>query len=281
VKRLPFRLLKVGHCRHPECIAVRGGSWRFTEFPALVGLIEHPDIGPVLYDTGYSPHFEQATQHLPERLYRWVTPHCLPEREQLGAQLEKLGIAPADVRLVLVSHFHADHVAGAKDFPNARFVAMRADWDAVTAMGRIEGLRHAFLPSLLPADFAGRLSFAEDAARIELPGYCRPFADGHDLLGDGSLIAVPLPGHTECQMGLFFQDASGRPFFLVADACWSLESCRDNRPPTRIASLIVADGARFLDTFGRIRTLLLREPEVAVLPSHCAQSWRTHGHAPA
>src|SRR5262245_56989092 len=99
-------LLEVGHCRHPEWVTLRGGSWRTCRFPALVVLIRHPTAGVFLYDTGYAERFETATNPFPERFYRWLTPVTLPAEEHLATQLRRRGVELSDVRRVLISHLH-------------------------------------------------------------------------------------------------------------------------------------------------------------------------------
>src|ERR1035437_2671302 len=85
-------LLRVGACRHLECVAARGGRLALVDFPALSGLIRHPTHGWILYDTGYAEHFFTATDTFPERLYRTVLPVDLPANEILLNQLKQRGI---------------------------------------------------------------------------------------------------------------------------------------------------------------------------------------------
>jgi glyoxylase-like metal-dependent hydrolase (beta-lactamase superfamily II) len=260
---------------------VRGGSWRAIEFPSLCALIEHPAHGHVLYDTGYAPHFFAATNLFPERLYRMILPVELRPEENLAEQLARLGVEPARIATVLISHFHGDHVAGLKDFPASRFLAMRADVELLLSSSRLRALRKAMLPDLLPSDFAARCDFADDRPRIALPPWMRPFTTGFDLLGDRSLIGIALPGHTPAQLGLLLCDPQGRRYFLVGDACWSLPACRAGKLP---APLVVRhlshDPAAYERTFFAIRELALREPELTIVPSHCALTWNSlHGAA--
>ncbi|MHB8469506.1 MAG: MBL fold metallo-hydrolase [Gaiellaceae bacterium] len=62
----------------------------------------------------------------------------LPERQgRLPAELARAGAAPADVDLVVLTHLHVDHVGwnmrgGRPFFPNARYLAQRADYDWIT-----------------------------------------------------------------------------------------------------------------------------------------------------
>jgi hypothetical protein len=188
-----LRLLEVGHCRHPEWVTMRGGAWSACRFPSLCVLILHPQAGPILYDTGYAERFDEATSPIPERFYRWLTPVTLPPHQHLLAQLRACGVEAADIRLVLISHLHADHVAGLRDLPRARFVALRAEIDSVRGLGRIAGLRRAFLPALLPDDFEARLDYADDHPLRALGSEWAPFNTGFDLLGDGVCSASRFP----------------------------------------------------------------------------------------
>ncbi|WP_252089716.1 MBL fold metallo-hydrolase [Pseudomonas sp. MWU13-3659] len=275
-RSVQLRILRAGWCQHLACMADRGGRLAPAQFPALCGLIRHPEHGWILYDTGYAEHFFHATRQLPERLYRSAVPVQLPAAQQLSAQLHALGLSVADIRYVIISHFHADHIAGLRDFSNARFIALEADYR------HLEGLRGqrwratlgGHLPGLLPEDFSARLQLADASARCTLPGWMAPFEHGLDLFGDASLIGVPLPGHSTGQLGLFIPDAQGRPAFLVADACWSAPACRAGRLPAAPALWFAsAERRQYTRTYHALGQLLCREPALAVLPSHCTQAW--------
>ncbi len=189
--RIELHLLRVGRCRHPEWVTLRGGRLTAIDFPALAALLIHPTAGPILYDTGYAEHFRTATAPFPERLYRWLTPVHLPAEEALGAQLGRRGIALGDVRQVLISHFHADHVAGLRDLPGAGFLALSADVQAGLGHRGWQALRRGVLPALLPPDFTARLALADERPVVDLgPGWA-PFEAAYDLLGDQSLLAHP------------------------------------------------------------------------------------------
>ena len=271
---LGFRLLKVGHCTHPECITQRGGRFASVPFPALAALLIHPQHGPMLYDTGYSDAFFAATEPFPERLYRMVTPVSLRASETLDAQLARHGVAPDSIRHVFLSHLHADHIAGIGALSQARIFALRAEVDAMRRASRFGGLRRGYLPALLPSTFDARLTFVDDCVPIALPGWMRPFEHGFDLLGDCSVIGVPLPGHTPGQLGLLFRADGARTVFLVADACWSLRALERDRPPTWIAAQLFADKRAYLATFAGLRQLLARRDAPVVVPSHCESTWR-------
>lgn len=271
--RVRFELLRVGYCTHPECVAMRGGRWSATEFPALVGLIHHPTQGWMLYDTGYARHFHEATRSFPECLYRVATPVRLDPEEELLTQLAERGVAPGDIGMVMISHFHADHVAGLRDFGQARFLATRGEYEANGRRSRVARVRRAFLRDLLPDDFADRVEWMEDQPAIALSAGWGAFREGFDLLGDGSLVGIDLPGHTESQMGLAFAAEGEGETFLVADACWKIEGLREQRPPSRLAHTLFADAARYAKTFAALCALHASPGAPRIIPSHCSTTW--------
>jgi glyoxylase-like metal-dependent hydrolase (beta-lactamase superfamily II) len=274
--RIPFHLLKVGHCTHPECVTERGGRWAAALFPALCGLLRHPTRGWILFDTGYSGHFTDATTPFPERLYRWTTPFALAPEEMLTAQLRRRGIAPADIAHVLISHLHGDHIAGLRDFPAARMTTMRAEVSTMAARSRFGNLRHGTLPALLPPDFHDRVDYADDAARVALPPELAPFTHGCDLFGDASVLAVHLPGHSCGQLGIVFRQPDDRLTFMSADACWSLAALRADRGPSWLARRIFDRQDHYRDTFLRLRQVQAGAGAPLLIPSHCTQTWKDH-----
>ena len=271
--RVQVELLTVGHCRHCERMVRAGGSWRWMQFPALVALIWHPHHGPLLYDTGYADSFFHATRAFPERIYRWLTPPILPPEQRLEAQLASRGLKFSDIRWSLISHFHGDHVAGLRDLTRARFICLREDWTDLRQRSRINALRHGLLPALLPADFEGRTQYAEDRPLYRLDGAWAAFGThGHDLFGDGSLVAIPLPGHSPCQMGLRMRDESDRELLLCADAAWSRRAWQHEEWPVLPARWIMHDWPTYKRTVRALGALARAQPELLILPSHCEAS---------
>lgn len=268
-----WRIYEAGHCTHPECATRRGAPRSSIRYPALAFLLQHPQHGRILFDTGYSEHFLAATQHLPERLYRTVTPVHLSTDEPLRRQLVRDGIAADSIDRVVISHLHGDHIGGLRDFPRAALSCSRAAWDDLHSRGRLGSLKRGLLPRLLPDDFLDRVSWIEDAPRHPLPAAMADFDGGHELLGDGGLLAVSLPGHAVGQYGLLFTTATGVTTFLVADAAWSSQAIREGVPPPRLVTALLGDTRTYRDTLQRLHVLARTAPEIRMQPSHCNE-WR-------
>jgi glyoxylase-like metal-dependent hydrolase (beta-lactamase superfamily II) len=263
-------LMSAGYCLHPEFVTLRGGSFRPAAYPAGFVCIRHPSRGWILFDTGYSSRFRELTKSLPYSLYRQLTPVRLQEDNTAVRQLAKLGINAEDVRYVILSHFHADHIGGARDFPSARFLYPQTAYDAVRSLGPIRATRAGFIAGLLPDGFA---EFGQPIERegkiVSLPDGI-PFNVGLDIFDDGSLIAIHLPGHAAGQIGLLLRTANAR-VLLCADAAWSSRAIRENRPPHPAAGLVMSDRSAYRDTFERLRTWQASDPDLIIVPSHCRE----------
>lgn len=263
--------LLTGQCRHPQIMSIRDGSWRPVSFPAMAMLIEHPVEGPILFDTGYDSAFLAATQPFPERFYRWVTPVELDEGRDAASQCRQRGIDPLEVRHLILSHFHADHIAGTHAFPNAAIHCARAGLDEASHGGRLSLTRRGVLRSLIPTDFGTRARFFEDMPAATLPPELAPFERGADILGDGSLLAVELPGHCPGHWGLLLRDARWGAHFLVADAAWSLDAIRRDMPPPAFTSNLLGNARKARGTLHALHLLSQRNPEVRLTPCHCSE----------
>jgi glyoxylase-like metal-dependent hydrolase (beta-lactamase superfamily II) len=197
----------------------------------------------------------------------------------LVAQLRQLGIAPADIAYVVISHLHGDHIAGLRDFPSAEFITMRSEVAAMDRRSRLCNLTHGTLPALLPDDFRQRVCHAEDAPQVSLPAGLQPFEQGFDLFGDGSVLAVHLPGHSRGQIGIVFRQENDRLTFMSADACWTMAALREDRSPTWLARRIFDHDGQYRQTFHRLQRMQAGGGAPWLIPSHCEQTWKAYAES--
>jgi glyoxylase-like metal-dependent hydrolase (beta-lactamase superfamily II) len=243
---------------------IRGGRWRNIQVPIRYGFFRHPLMGPVLIDTGYTDRVTIGTRSLDLRLYAAGLRPRLVEEGQLQPFLRRQGLAREDVRTVILTHFHADHIAACRDLPNARFYASRSAYEQLRQSSQLKRGLHGVFLDLLPSDFGERLTDFEDLPQIEGPlglGPCR------DLSGDGSVLIVPLPGHAIGHMGVAFTGLEP-PLLYAVDTEWLRAALAPGR--SGIAARLVSDdreaGARsrarvfaFEQAGGRV--ILCHDPE--------------------
>lgn len=265
---IKLTLLAAGYCTHPEWITLRGGSFRAVHFPAGFACIEHPQLGVILFDTGYSSRFFTATKHFPYSLYRKLTPVVYEDKQSAVHQLAALGIAANDVKHIVLSHFHADHLGGLRDFPEAKFIYLQAAYDAVKHRHGLNALRAGYLSEMLPPDFLKRSLPIDETQQILAPNDFA-FSRLLDILGDGSLIALDVPGHAAGQIGLLVS-TDQMSFFLCADAVWSSRAYFEQRLPHPLAGLIMSNRTQYRDSFERLCRLHTQYPQLQIVPSHCS-----------
>ena len=205
-------LTRAGFCLQRAWFADRSSLFRVIRFPAMVAIINHEKLGTILFDTGYGRALEEAAS---ARLYRRLLPFALPERERIAARLAQFGVAKVD--RVFLSHFHPDHIGGLREVPGScPILHSRAGLVRLRTLRGLALRRSAFFAELLPDDFEARGLALEDLPLVE----CAGLGPAYDVAGDGTLLAVPLPGHAAGQYGLLCQLEGGARVLLCADAAW-------------------------------------------------------------
>lgn len=277
--RVAFRWLQRGACRHPELATISGGSLCAVEFPAMVGLITHPQRGHLLFDTGYDPAFMQATRPFPERFYRWTTPVAIGAAEGWSTWLAAVDVAEVEIAGTILSHFHGDHVAGMARLAHLPMHCSHAGLLRLRAPGRWRRVRQGLLAALVPEEADRNACYFEDAPLRALPSAFAPFAAGRDILGDGSLLAVELPGHCPGHWGLALRTQDDRHVLLAGDAVWSGRAIDECRAPPRLTTALLGDTRAYRRTLGMLHAARRENSQLVILPSHCAESAARFGGA--
>ena len=191
-------------------------------------------------------------------------------------QMLRYGVSFA-LQDIFFTHFHADHEGGLRDFPAVPIYAAKAGWDAARGLQGLASLRAAHLPDLLPPDFTARVRLLEFSAAGAPDWVPDDWRNGADVLGDGTLWAVPLPGHAAGQLGLMFLDDQGNLVFLVADAIWRTDWLLPAHGPRWPVRLITHDWQAFQETLTRLRQLTSLCPDIRIVPFHCSATAQEFG----
>ncbi|HDY8134780.1 TPA: MBL fold metallo-hydrolase [Vibrio vulnificus] len=269
---LKIKIFEAGHCVHPSFVVKPGSGLKPRSFPAAVALIQHPTKGNVLFDTGYHEHFFRATRPFPERFYAWTTPCHYQKERGIVAQLAKEKIGPHEIEHLVLSHFHADHIAAVSEFAHSQLHCQQKGVDALTKGGRVGGVRKGYLKALLPQQLESNLVMHRD---FSIPiGEILPHCQGVDLLckdmfNDGLIYMVSLPGHAAGQVGLLVKREQGW-LFLLADACWLIENLSENIDQHWLANLLCDDTQAYKQTLSELRNCYQHTHHfVRFVPSHC------------
>ncbi len=265
--------LAAGECLNLAALTERGGRWRVRRYPAGFALLRHPEHGAVLFDTGYGEGVLSAMRRWPGLLYGLVTPVRLEVGQTAREQLAARGIPADEVRSIIVSHLHADHVGALRDFPAARFVIDPAAYPPLRSLKGLRAVRRAFLPELLPADFeerCGALTFSP------APPGLLPFPEAADVFGDGGAYALRVPGHAPGMIALVVRTCPGANLdgdgsgltLLASDAAWSVRALRQNLTVHPIARLAFWDVAQEARSRAALHAWLLAHPRTRVIVSH-------------
>ena len=196
------------------------------ELPVMAVLFRHPE-GNILFDTGCHPSVATDAEGRWGKLAGVMRP-IGDHSNNVIASLAALGLSPDDIDVVVNSHFHPDHCGCNEFFTKARFVVHEKELAAARAEG-------AAMQGYMPQEW-------------DHPMPMHACTDGHDVMGDGLLITVDLPGHTPGMMGLKAVLENTGLVLLVSDAV----SLRRNLDKDEVPKN-AWDGAALLASYAVIR----------------------------
>ena len=234
--------------------------------PITVYVLEHRD-GLVLFDAGMDPAIGTDPNYVSSaigrfflrRLFRF---HIGPD-DSLTQKLHALEYDPANVRKIIVSHLHFDHIGGIAEVPQAELIVSRDEWRQLSCPHPERDFilrEHIELP--------GARWRQIDFAPTDDPLFA-PFGGCYDVMGDESMILLPTPGHTPGSMSMLARSNVFPPLLFVGDLTYEVEMLMKDLVPG------TGDPTQLRSSFAKVRALKEQLPDLVVLPAHDAASTQT------
>lgn len=206
--KLDIPLSGAANLKHERAAGIKN---KRLKVPVFCHLIQHPHYGDYLIDAGLDRSYRRKPYGRVKGLaVRFVIGRATQQEGQDA--LSGLEIRGARPKGVFFTHLHFDHVAGAVDLPPDVALVASAH-EQLRSKGMMFRLEHLDgVETLYTFDFS---------KGTDLP----PFGRSIDILGDGSLWALPTPGHTPGHVSYLVNGLAG-PVLITGDACsfaWCLE----------------------------------------------------------
>lgn len=189
--------------------------------PVSVYLIEHPK-GLILVDTGWhrdmSPEgvYDKAAQikSLGSRVLYNVNQGQIPLGEAVDEQLATMGIKPADLDYVLLTHLDCDHANGLLAVKDARHIIVaQEELDCARKNGFIRYKKKWWKDC--------------DLETIAWNGEEGPAGKSFDLFGDGSIKMINIPGHCDGLCAVKITREDGKYVLLFSDGGYATKSWKE------------------------------------------------------
>jgi glyoxylase-like metal-dependent hydrolase (beta-lactamase superfamily II) len=192
-----MHLLSGGRIKMKKSTYIPGADRSETiELPVACALLRH-SRGNVLFDTGCHPSVAENPERRWGPLTRFMTP-IMTRDDNAVSELKAIGLVPDDIDVVVCSHLHTDHCGCNAFFRKATVLVHALELEAAKA---------------------------PDAAKVgyvsvdwDHPMPITSISGQTDVMGDGRIVLLPLPGHTPGIIGALVElDRSGG-FLLASDA---------------------------------------------------------------
>lgn len=189
--------------------------------PVSVYLIEHPK-GLILVDTGWhrdmSPEgvYDKAAQikSLGSRVLYNVNQGQIPLGEAVDEQLATMGIKPADLDYVLLTHLDCDHANGLRAVKDAKHVIVaQEELDCARKNGFIR--------------YKKKWWEGVELETIQWNGTEGPAQKSYDLFGDGSVKMINIPGHCDGLCAVKLTRDDGKYVLLFSDGGYATKSWKE------------------------------------------------------
>ncbi len=225
--------------------------------PVSVYLIEHPK-GLILVDTGWhrdmSPEgvYDKAAQikSLGSRVLYNVNQGQIPLGEAVDEQLEAMGIKPADLDYVLLTHLDCDHANGLRAVKDAKHIIVaQEELDCARKNGFIR--------------YKKKWWEGVDLQTIEWNGTEGPAQKSFDLFGDGSIKMINIPGHCDGLCAVKITREDGKYVLLFSDGGYATKSWKE----------MITSGVSLDKEMQKKSLLWIREQS---MDANCIESLATH-----
>jgi N-acyl homoserine lactone hydrolase len=244
----------------------------FSRFPMGMTagsiLVRHP-AGDLLIDAGNSSHFNHDVSVYPFwlRLKLHSLAGQLNPDTPLPDLLRMVAENPAKLRWAILSHVHLDHAGGLMDLPHLTVLLTRDELlFANDPDAQAKGYVLAAYTKALPKPSAPTLQFDPEPYEI--------FDESADLYRDGSVVVVPLGGHTPGSVGIFVNLAPTRRFFYVGDSVDDERGFQERVGKPLLLRDSDDDPARANQVVGKLRQLHEMVAALAIIPAHGRSAYK-------
>lgn len=178
------------------------------EFTDTCYLVHHPK-GILLWDLGVPGLLKEAGPVVQDIF-------TVSLNATITDQLTGLGLTPADVDYVSISHSHFDHIGQVDQVQGATWLVHQAELDA-----------------MIPPDGSVPQTSADQIALFNAFKNLKrePFTGEKDVFGDGSVVIFETPGHTPGHTSLQLTMPESGPILLSGDLYHRSESRSLSRVP--------------------------------------------------
>lgn len=192
---------------------------KWSEWMPIYSWLIELDSQLLLIDTGETAKIYTAG-YLPNGgLYHKAVQTRIKEEEEIPHQLRALGYQTQDIKTVILTHLHGDHIGGISYFPEAEFLVSQVEYNLATSK---KGPGSGYFTKNWPGWFTPTcIQYQHPPEGV--------FDKSYQLSDFGQISIVPTPGHSEGHQSVIVKDQS-LTYFIGGDLTYNLDTLKKEVP---------------------------------------------------
>lgn len=247
-----IRLVKIYKCGY--CVNDLGLIYKekrlFSKekFYANSILLYHEGYGYILVDTGYNVNI--CDDYYKHKVYTFINPTVVSKEDTIVNQLKQDNIDVCDIKYIIISHFHPDHIGELKSFPFAKIITSKS----LLKRSLKEILT---FKEYIPTNIMSRLIDLDVVKKYKNSKFVSFF--------DDLILFFELNGHVKGQIGFIIPS---QKIIFVADSCWRINEILGKYNVTFLTALIHKNIFDYLNSQKKVRRFIQRKAGYTIICSH-------------
>lgn len=245
-----FRI-ETGHNDSPEVLVYENGEWLKTHRSTHNAFILRHSSGDFMIDTGLGSYVDRQFKKMP----LWAQAFFRYNQSNNIKTIQK-----KSPKGIILTHMHWDHTSALEEFLESKVMVDKNEYDGAFSKDRS---KHAYLKEQYDSSKI-KWSYVDWTEKSY-----GPFKKYSDLFGDGSVVLLPLYGHSKGSIGVLVRASETQRLFFVGDSVWHVSQIYTKSHKMWLSSCLTDENKEeTYKTINLLHNIWKNNKDIKFIPAH-------------